>query len=292
MRQGNMNKRIDAFATVLLWTAGLSILAILVCFLGYMLVKGLPVLVKPGFLFGMPSDVRAGGGVGPELFNSFYILFLSLLVSIPISVGAGIYLSEYAGNNRLTDIVRLSTESLATVPSIVLGLFGMIVFVNYFGFGFSIIGGALALSLLNIPVLVRVTEETLRTVPNSYREASLALGATKWQTIWRVVLPNALPGISTGITLTAGRALGETAILIFTAGTSVSRTFPDFDPFAAGETLAVHLWYVNAIGLVSDKTQIANGIGALLILVILVFNLAFGLPIRYFHKKALSGQRH
>lgn len=289
---GNVNKRTDRLATLLLWVSGSAILLILLCFLGYMLLKGLPVLIKPGFLFGMPSDVRAGGGVGPELFNSFYILFLSLLVSIPISVGAGIYLSEYAGNNRLTDIVRLSTESLATVPSIVLGLFGMIVFVNYFGFGFSVIGGALSLSLLNIPVLVRVTEETLRTVPNSYREASLALGATKWQTIWNVVLPNALPGISTGITLTAGRALGETAILIFTAGTSVSRIFPDFDLFAAGETLAVHLWYVNAIGLVSDKTQIANGIGALLILVILIFNLALGLPIRYFHQKALRGSGH
>ena len=288
---GRKNKRIDALATALLWGAGLVILLILVCFLGYMLIKGLPVLLRPGFLLGMPSDIRAGGGVGPQLFNSFYILFLSLIVSVPVAVGAGIYLSEYASNNRLTDIVRLSTECLATVPSIVLGLFGMIVFVSYFEFGFSIIGGALALSLLNIPVLVRVTEETLRTIPQSYREASLALGATKWQTIWRVVLPQALPGISTGITLTAGRALGETAILIFTAGTSVSRTFPDFDLFAAGETLAVHLWYVNGIGLVSDKTQIANGIGALLIIVILIFNLALGLPIRYYQQKSVRGAK-
>ncbi len=289
--QGRINKRNDVLATALLWCAGLVILLILVCFLGYMLVQGLPVLLRPGFLLGMPSDIRAGGGIGPQLFNSFYILFLSLLISVPIAIGAGIYLSEYAKNNRLTDIVRLSTESLATVPSIVLGLFGMIVFVSYFEFGFSIIGGALALSLLNIPVLVRVTEETLRTIPRSYREASLALGATKWQTIWRVVLPQALPGISTGVTLTAGRALGETAILIFTAGTSVSRTFPDFDLFAAGETLAVHLWYVNGIGMVPDKTQIANGIGALLILVILVFNLAIGLPIRYYQQKMLKGAK-
>lgn len=121
----------------------------------------------------------------------------------------------------------------------------MIIFVNVLGMGFSIIGGALTLLLLNLPVLVRVTEDSIKAVPLQYREASLALGATKWQTIWRVVLPNALPGIITGITLTAGRALGETAILIFTAGTTVSRRMADFDVTAAGETLAVHLWYVD-----------------------------------------------
>ncbi len=237
----------------------------------------------------MPSDINAGGGVGPQLFNSFYILLLSMLFSIPIAVGAGIYLAEYAGNDRLTDMIRLSTESLATVPSIVLGLFGMIIFVNMLGMGFSIIGGSLTLMLLNLPVLVRVTEESIRTVPVHYREASLALGATKWQTIWRVVLPNALPGIITGITLTAGRALGETAILIFTAGTTVSRSLPDFDVTAAGETLAVHMWYVMAVGLVPDRVAIADGIGALLILTILIFNLMFTLPSKYIQRRMAGG---
>lgn len=278
-------KVMDKLATMMMWLAGTIILGILAAFLLYMLIKGLPVLSWQ-FVTGMPSDIQAGGGVGPQLFNSFYILILSMAFSLPVAVGAGIYLSEYAGKNRLSDVIRLSTESLATVPSIVLGLFGMILFVNLFGLGFSILGGALTLMFLNLPVLVRVTEESLKTVPNAYREASLALGATKWQTIYKVVLPNALPGILTGITLTAGRVLGETAILIFTAGTTVSRTLPDFDVTAAGETLAVHMWYVMAIGLVPDRVDIANGIGALLLITILAFNLLCIIPSKLLQRKS------
>lgn len=278
----------DKMATGIMWLAGMLILVILVTFLGYILVKGLPVL-SWAFITGMSSDINAGGGVGPQFFNSFYILVLSLLFSIPAAVGAGIYLAEYADNDKLTDMIRLSTEGLATVPSIVLGLFGMIIFVNIFGMGFSILGGSLTLMLLNLPVLVRVTEEAIRTVPAYYREASLALGATKWQTIWRVVLPNAMPGIITGITLTAGRALGETAILIFTAGTTVSRTVPDFNVMAAGETLAVHMWYVMAVGLVPDRVAVADGTGALLIITILIFNLLFALPTKYVQRKMAGG---
>ncbi|WP_177505224.1 phosphate ABC transporter permease PstA [Anaerosinus sp.] len=278
-------KMVDKIATVCMWFAGVVILGILVAFLGYILYKGVPVL-SFDFILGKPSDIESGGGVGPQLFNSFYILFLSMIVSVPIAVGAGIYLAEYAKENKLTYFIRLSTESLATVPSIVLGLFGMIIFVNFLGFGFSIIGGALTLLLLNLPVLVRVTEESINTVPNHYREASLALGATKWQTIWKVVLPNALPGIITGITLTAGRALGETAILIFTAGTTVSRHMFDTDVFAAGETLAVHMWYLMSTGLVPDRDIIADGIGALLIITILLFNLVFTIPMRIMQKRA------
>ncbi|EGO64557.1 phosphate ABC transporter permease PstA [Acetonema longum] len=279
----------DKLVTVLLWLSAFLIIGILLSFLVYLLYKGLPVLTWD-FITGRPSDIEAGGGVGPQLFNTFYILVLSFGVAFPVAVGAGIYLSEYAGNSRLTDIVRLSTESLATVPSIVLALFGMIVFINILGFGISIIAGAMTLTLLNLPLLVRVTEESLRAVPQAYREASLALGATKWQTIWRVVLPNALPGIITGITLTAGRAVGETAILIFTAGTTVSRHLPDFDLFASGETLAVHMWYVMAIGLVPDRMEIANGIGALLIIVVLMFNLLFTVPGEMLRRK-LTGSR-
>ncbi|MCX7780131.1 MAG: phosphate ABC transporter permease PstA [Negativicutes bacterium] len=274
----------DKLAAGVMWLAGILVIAILAWFLLFILWRGMPVL-SWNFITGMPSEIRAGGGIAPHLFNSFYILLLSLLLSAPLAIGAGIYLAEYAGSGRLTDAVRLSTESLATVPSIVLGLFGMIVFVNLFGFGISIIAGALTITLLNIPVLVRVTEEALRTVPAHYREASLALGATKWQTIWRVVLPNALPGIITGLTLTAGRAMGETAILIFTAGTTVSRHVPDFDIFAAGETMAVHMWYVMAMGLVPDRVEIANGIGALLIITILIFNLLLTIPAKLLEKK-------
>ena len=273
------SKQINSLAMGGLWLCGFFVLALLVAFLAYILYKGLPVL-SLSFIFGRSSDIMAGGGVGSQLFNSFYLLFLSMLVSIPVAVGAGIYLAEYARDTRFTRAIRLSVECLATVPSIVLGLFGMIVFVNATGFGFSILGGALTLVLLNLPMLVRVTEETLHMIPASYREASLALGATKLQTLTRVVLPAALPGILTGITLTAGRALGETAILIFTAGTTVSRYMYDTDLLAGGETLAVHLWYLLSTGLVPDRDAIANGIGALLIFTILIFNLGLALPLR------------
>ena len=270
-----MNAKVqDKIAKVFVWFIGFLLIAILAAFLGYMLYKGLPVL-SAKFIFGMPSDMEAGGGVGPQLFNTIYILFLSMAFSVFIAIGAAIYLSEYAKDTSLTRFIRLSTESLATVPSIVLGLFGMIVFVDFIGMGFSILGGALSLSLLNLPLLVRVTEEALQTVPQTYREASLALGATKWQTIRKVVLPEAMSGIITGIMLASGRAIGESAILIFTAGTTVSRHMADFDVFAGGETLAVHLWYVMGIGLVPDRVAIANGIGALLILVVLFINLIF-----------------
>ena len=276
-------KQWDRAVTAVLWGAGLLIIGVLTLFLGYILIKGLPVL-SLAFIFGQSSDITAGGGVGAQLFNTFYILFLSLLVATPIAIGAGIYLAEYSARGRLADMIRLSVECLASVPSIVLGLFGMILFINLMGFGISLGVGAMTLALMNLPIIVRVTEESLKTVPREYREASLALGATKWQTIARVVLPAAMPGIVTGITLTAGRAVGETAILIFTAGTTVSRMIPDFSLSAGGETLAVHMWYVMAIGLVPDRIDVANGTGALLILVILLFNLVLASSSKYFRK--------
>lgn len=276
-------RRWDQVATYILWGAGLLIIGVLALFLGYILLKGLPVLGY-NFIFGRSSDMEAGGGVGAQLFNTFYILFLSLLVATPIAVGAGIYLAEYSARGRLTNAIRLSVECLASVPSIVLGLFGMILFINYMGMSMGLGAGAMTLALMNLPIIVRVTEEALKTVPREYREASLALGATKWQTIARVVLPAAMPGIITGITLTAGRAVGETAILIFTAGTSVSRSIPDLSLSAGGETLAVHMWYVMAIGLVPDRMDIANGVGALLILMILAFNLILASGSKYVRK--------
>ena len=283
-----MNTKIqNDIARAGLWTVGIFILALLAAFLGYILYKGLPVL-NWHFIFGKSSDIMAGGGVGAQLLNSFYMLFLSMAVSIPLAIGAGIYLAEYARENRLTKCIRLSVESLATVPSIVLGLFGMIIFVNEMHLGFSILGGSLTLVLLNLPMLVRVTEESIKTVPKSYEEASLALGATKLQTIFKVVLPSALPGILTGITLTAGRALGETAILIFTAGTTVSRFLYDTDVMAGGETLAVHLLYLMSAGLVPDRDMIADGIGALLIITILVFNFILILPLKYLQRHTVS----
>ncbi|HEY3363504.1 MAG TPA: phosphate ABC transporter permease PstA [Symbiobacteriaceae bacterium] len=268
----------DRIATAVLWLAGLLILTILAAFLIRILGRGLPVL-SWDFLTKKPQAMNAGGGVGPELFNTFYITGLSLLVSVPIGLAAGVYMAEYARPGKFTYLVRLSVEALASVPSIVLGLFGMILFVNATGWGFTIVGGALTLALLNLPVLVRVTEESVRAVPQSYREGSLALGSTRWQMVAKVVFPTAVPGVLTGIALVAGRALGETAVLIYTAGVTVARHFPEWALSASGETLAVRIWYVKSEGLVPDADRIAAGTGALLLLVVLAFNLLLAVPI-------------
>ncbi len=280
----------DKIATALLWMCGFLIILILLWFLTHILLRGLPV-IDWNFLTTKPKAMEAGGGIAPQLFNTFYIMVLSLIFSLPIGVGAGIYLAEYARKSRLTDLVRLGTESLASVPSIVLGLFGAIIFVNSMGWGFTILGGSLTLALLNLPVLVRVTEESLKAVPKSFREGSLALGATDFQTLWRVVIPAALPGIFTGITLVGGRAFGETAVLIFTAGMSTSRHLFDFSLFASGETLAVHLWATRTTSLVPDATRIADGAAALLIIVVLFFNLCVGLPGRILQHKRLGKKK-
>ncbi|HZK54384.1 MAG TPA: phosphate ABC transporter permease PstA [Desulfosporosinus sp.] len=274
-------RQADRFASIMLWIGAIAIVAILVAFLGQILGRGVPYLTAD-FLFG-PDGVRG------QLFNSFYILALSLAFSLPVGLGAGIYLAEYAPQNKLTDLIRLSTESLATVPSIVFGLFGMIVFVNKLGLGFTILGGSATLALLNLPILVRVTEESLRAVPRSYREASLALRATMWQTLRKVILPTALPGLITGITLVAGRALGETAILIFTAGMNVSRNLFDLNPFAAGETLAVHLFAVKSNPLPgTNPEQVADGTAALLVIMVIIFNLCLTIPSRWLQHRLLG----
>ncbi|GIP38230.1 phosphate transport system permease protein PstA [Paenibacillus sp. J31TS4] len=282
------NKLADRAATVFFWAMGLLIIAILAWFLIRILGRGLPHL-SWSFLTGRPSEVRAGGGVGPQLFNTFYILFLSLLFSLPIGIGSGIYLAVYARKNRFTELVRVSVEALSSVPSIVFGLFGALLFVNWLGFKFSILAGAATLSLLNLPVLVRVTEDAIRSVPASYWEASLALGSTRWQAVRKVLIPSSLPTLITGVTLVAGRALGETALLIYTAGLSVSRKVPDFDPMAMGETLALHLWYSGSSSLAPDAKEIADASAALLVLIVLGLNLLIAIPGRIIQKK-LSGR--
>jgi phosphate transport system permease protein len=283
------SKVTDKAATLFFWMAGTAIIVILAWFLLQILGGGISHL-SWGFITGKPSETSAGGGIGPMLFNSFYILFLSLLISLPIGIGAGIYMAIYAEKNRITDVIRISVEALSSVPSIVLGLFGALLFVNLMGWNYSIRAGAATLALLNLPILVRITEESIRAVPESYWEASLALGSTKWQAIRKVLIPSSMPGLITGITLVSGRALGETAILIYTAGTSVSRHFPDIGLKNMGETLAVHLWYVGGSSLAPDAAEIAKGSAALLIIVVLVFNLFIALPSRMIQKRLSGGK--
>ncbi len=276
----------DRIGTALYWGVAILVFAVIAWLFYVILSKGLKNL-NWGFLTGLPNDLDAGGGIGPLLFNSFYVLLLSLIISIPLGVGAGICLAEYAPDNRLTRLIKMSVEALASVPSIVFGLFGMAIFVDYFQIGLTILGAGVTLAMLNLPTITRVTEEGIRGVSEEVREASLALGATKFQTISQVVLPAAMASIITGIGLAAGRAFGESAVIILTAGTGNSGALWDFNLFSPGGTLAVHLWYVQAEAIVSDAREIADRSAAVLVLVMLGLNIALRLPlmIRHFRQR-------
>lgn len=230
------------------------------------------------FLTGLPEEIDSGGGVGPFLFNTFYALVISLVISLPIGLGAGIYLAEYAKKNRTTEMISTCVEALASVPSIIFGLFGYVLFVEVFDIGLTIIGAAITLSFLNLPVLTRVIEESIKSVPNSYREASYALGASKATCILTVVLPSALSGILTGISLAACRALGESAIILLAGGTSASDKMWDFSLMSPGATLPVQLWYIQSEALVEDAKKIADESSALLVVIILLFSILLRLP--------------
>lgn len=289
----------DKIATGVFIAIALFIVSILIFLLGYILFHGLA-KINWDFITSPPKFMQAGGGVGPQLFNSFYLLFLTMLITVPLGVGGGIYLAEYAKPNKITELLRNSIEILSSLPSIVVGLFGLLVFVNYTGWGYTLIGGALALTIFNLPLMVRITEDALRSVPAEQKEASLALGITRWHTIVKVLLPSALPGIITGAILTSGRVFGEAAALLFTSGMSspildftnwnpFSESSP-LNPFRPGETLAVNIWKINSEGLVPDAKEIANGASALLVLAVLIFNLTARWFGRFLYRRLTSSK--
>ncbi|MFS0611943.1 phosphate ABC transporter permease PstA [Lederbergia ruris] len=274
-------KQIDRIATILFYGIAFLILGLLISLLSYIFIQGLPKL-SWGFITSSPQIFQEGGGIGPQLFNSFYLLVLTIMMTIPISLGAGIYLSEYAPKNKFTDLIRSLIEVLSSLPSIVVGLFGFLFFVIYMGWGFSILSGACVLTVFNLPLMVRVVEDSLQNVSEEQRKAGLALGVSKWETITTVILPAALPGLVTGIILVAGRVFGEAAALIYTAGMSTPQLdFSNWNPFSAtsplnplrpAETLAVHIWKINGEGIMPDAAAISSGASALLLLAILLFN--------------------
>ncbi|WP_027415183.1 phosphate ABC transporter permease PstA [Aneurinibacillus terranovensis] len=274
----SFSKTLDKIATFFFWAMGAAVILFIVWLLYTILHKGLPGITLH-FLTSPAADVDAGGGIGPVLFNSFYVLFLSLLFSVPVGIGAGIYLGEYAPDNKFTATIRICVESLASVPSIVFGLFGMALFVNYFQVGLTILGGSISLALLNLPVLTRVTEESIRAVPLEMREAAYALGTTKFQCIRKVVFPAAFNGIMTGVSLVASRAYGESAVILLAGGTSTSGSLWDFNLFSPGATLAVHLWYVQSEAIVSDAREIADRSAAVLVFVVLLLNFLLRIPV-------------
>jgi phosphate transport system permease protein len=265
------------------WAGALIVIVILGSLIGYTIYHG-GKSISWDFLTKPSQVIRAGGGIGPQIFNSFYLLFLSMAYTIPVGLLGGIYLAEYAGSNKWTEAIRLSIETLNSLPSIVVGLFGLLVFVNLTGWGYSLMSGALALTVINLPMMIRISEESIRAVPRSLSEASLALGANHWQTILLVVLPSAFPGLVSGVIITSGRVFGEAAALLFTAGMSsppldfsqwnIFHPASPLNPFRPAETLAVHIWKVNTEGLIPDLRRVADGSAAVLVLVVLGFNLA------------------
>ncbi|QJD83932.1 phosphate ABC transporter permease PstA [Cohnella herbarum] len=287
-------KTADKIATSVIIAVAALIVLVLAGLLGYILVRGLG-HISFDFLTSAPETIRKGGGIGPQLFNSVFLLVLTMLITIPIGLGAGIYMSEYAPANRITNFIRLIVEVLSSVPSIIVGLFGLLVLVNLFGFGFSLFSGALALTVFNLPLMVRITEQGLKGVPREQKEASLALGLSKWKTITSVMLPIALPVILTGTILAAGRVFGEAAALLFTAGMSSPRLdftdwnpfspFSPLNPFRPAETLAVHIWKINSEGLAPDAAEIAAGASAVLVITVLIFNFGARWLGRYMHRK-------
>lgn len=290
-------KRVDKIATGILYAISGVIVLILAAMLLYILFRGLP-HVSWKFLTSPSKAYQAGGGIGIQLFNSLYLLIITLIISFPLSLGAGIYLSEYAKKNWLTDLIRTAIEILSSLPSVVVGLFGFLVFVIQFQYGFSILSGALALTLFNLPLLTRNIEESLRSVHFTQREAGLALGLSRWETVVHVVLPEASPGILTGLILSSGRIFGEAAALIYTAGQSApALDFTNWNPlsvsspisiFRQAETLAVHIWKINSEGTMPDGASVSAGASAVLIIAVLLFNFGARALGKRLHKKMTS----
>lgn len=215
----------------------------IVAVIGFIVVEGAPT-IGPRFLTTAPSEGMTAGGIGPALLGTVYLTLGTALISMPLAIGAAIYLAEYAGENRLTAAVRLAIVNLAGIPSIVYGLFGLGMFVLFFGLGTSILAGSLTLGLMTLPVVISTAEEAILAVPQEFRLTSLSLGATKWQTIRHHVLPHALPGILTGVILGLSRAAGETAPILFTVAAFYLPELPDsvYDQTMA---LPYHLYVIS-----------------------------------------------
>lgn len=223
-------------------------LATLLFMIGYILIKGVPFLNKDLFSIEYTSE---NCSVIPALVNTILTTVLALLIACPLGIGSAIYLVEYAKKgNRFVKIVRLTTETLTGIPSIIYGLFGMLLFVGFFKMGYSILAGAITVSIMILPTIMRTTEEALLSVPDSFREGSFGLGAGKLRTVFRIILPSAVPGILSGIILATGRVVGETAALIYTAGTVAQ--IPQ-NLFGSGRTLAIHMYVLSSEGLHTNQ---------------------------------------
>jgi len=221
------------------------------------------------FITQVPRKAMTAGGIAPAIVGTFYLTLGAMVFSIPLGLACAIYLSEYSPQGFIVNIIRISINNLAGVPSVVFGLFGLAIFVKFFGFGVSILSGSLTLGIMVLPSIISAAQEALMAVPQSYREASLALGATLWETIRKVVLPSALPGILTGVILSIGRVAGETAPILFTAATFYTRGYPD-SVFSEVMALPYHIYALMTEGVhPEEQTRIAYGCALILLILVL-----------------------
>ncbi|MDR1506528.1 MAG: phosphate ABC transporter permease PstA [Treponema sp.] len=258
--------------------AGLVLVAaILVLILGYILVQSAGFL-RPSFVFSSPED----GGIFPMIVTTFYVVLVSLVIALPVGIMTAIFLNEYSLDTPVVRLLRLAIETLAGIPSIIYGLFGLLVFCRVFKFGQSIAAGALTLSIMILPVIIRTVEESLKTIPVSFREGSLSLGATKSQTIFFVVIPPALPGIVTSAILAVGRVVGESAPVLLTVG--ITRNLPK-SIFESGRTLTIHLYYLTKEAIHPEDFGIAFATAAVLVIVVLFINTSTRIITWMFRKR-------
>lgn len=269
-------RKADHVATGFFTFFGWFMTAFLVIFTAYIIIKGFAGF-QPEFL------TAASNGILNQLFNTVYLVVLSLLISVPLGIGAGVYLSQYAKKGKFLTFLEISIESLSSLPSIVIGLFGYLVFILMTGLKWNLLAGALAVSILSLPLITTETNNALNSLPPEYKEGSLAAGATLAQTIRHVLLPAALPQILTGVIMAAGRGFGEAAALLYTAGQSTvinwnnwnitSPTCP-LNPFRSGETLSLHIWVMRTEGSLNpNSTEIASFASAILVIMTLLFSL-------------------
>ena len=260
------------------------VVAILFVILGFIIIKGGSV-ISWDFLTKAPEEGMTKGGIFPAIVRTFYLIVGSSIISFPIGIMSGIYMNEYATNGKVVRFIRIMTNNLSGVPSVVFGLFGMSLFVNALGWGDSIIAGSFTLALMSLPLIIRTTEEALKSIDDSFRHGSLALGATKLQTIRRVVLPMAFPNIITGLILSVGRVSGETAPILFTVAAYFLPQLPGsiFDQCMA---LPYHLYVISTSGTDIEASRgMAYGTALVLIAIVLVVNLLANLLRNYFAKK-------
>ena len=259
----------DAARKAVIYISTILVVALLFYLLAYIMYRGLP-HVTWEFLSSEPSALNKTVGILPSILNTLYMIGITLLIVTPIGVGAAIYLNEYAKRGKVVRVIEFTTETLAGIPSIIYGLFGAVFFGVTLKLGYSILAGALTLVLMILPIIIRTTQEALKTVPSQYREGALGIGATKWYMIRTIILPSAVPGIITAVILSVGRIVGESAALIFTSGIGTNMPQGFFShAMESGATMTVQLYTFAAKG----QNDYAFGIAAVLVIVVLCINL-------------------